>query len=436
MSGIGIQSCLRGSAAGLVVALAALWASTQGYAQQPPVAGSSPFVRPEPVRNETVTNRRRPQYDAVGIRRGSFFIYPAFAIQGEVDSNIFATATNQKADFITMLMPEIAIRSNWKRHQLNIGARGEIAFYKSFPREDYTDGVGLINGRYDISGNTYVFAGAEFSYQHEDRGSPDDAGGKFPTKFWVAELTLGGQHTFGRFTVRLSNRMRLLDYQDVPAAGGAILNQDDRDRREWEGTLRLSYRLNPRLSVFGQMVGDYIRYNDRFDDTGLQRDNKGFAAEGGVTIEITGKLIGEIFAGYTRRTYRDSTLSAVSGPTGGASLTWTPTGLTTVTATLVRTIEESTQTGASSYFSTNFRLSVDHELRRNVLLNGYGSYQFDDYQGIARFDRWIRAGVGATFLVNRNLNMFGGYEFTRAISNFQGEGFFRHLVILRIRGQI
>jgi hypothetical protein len=436
MSGIGIQTCLRGSAVALVVAAAAMWAPTKVYAQQPPVAGSSPFVRPGPVRNETVTNRRRPQYDAVGIRRGSFFIYPAFSLAELYDSNIFASPTDKKQDFITILSPEFAIRSNWRRHQLNFGARADIAFYKSHYKENYQDAVGLVNGRYDISGNTYVFAGGEFGYRHEDRGSPDDAGGKLPTKFWVAQLTLGGQHTFGRFTVRLSNQLRFLDFKDVPAAGVGLIDNDDRDRREWEGVLRLTYRVNPRLSVFGQITGDYIRYNDRFDSGGLQRDNKGFEAEGGVSIEITGRLVGEVFAGWSRRTYRDPTLSPVSGPSGGASLTWTPTGLTTVTGTVVRTIEESTQTGASSFFSTNFRLSVDHELRRNVLLNGFGSYQFDDYNGISRFDRWIRAGLGATVLVNRNVNLFGGYEFTHAISNFQGEGFVRHLVILRIKGQI
>jgi hypothetical protein len=416
--------------------MAAIWAPAPGNAQQPPAAGSSPFVRPEPVRNETVTNRRRPQYDAVGIRRGSFFIYPAMSVSGLYDSNIFATQTDRKQDFIVVLSPEFAIRSNWRRHQLNIGARADIAHYKSHTKENYQDAVGLINGRYDISGNTYVFAGGEFAYRHEDRGSPDDVGGKLPTKFWVAQMTLGGQHTFGRFTLRLSNQLRFLDYKDVPAAGVGLIDNDDRDRREWEGVLRLTYRLNPRIAVFGQITGDYIRYNDRIDSTGLQRDNTGVTGEAGVNIELTGRLVAELFAGWTRRTYRDPTLSTVTGPSGGASLTWTPTGLTTVTATLVRSIEESTQAGASSFFSTNFRLSVDHELRRNVLLNGYGSYQFDDYRGISRHDEWIRAGLGATLLVNRNANLFGGYEFTRAISNFQAQGFTRHLVILRIRGQI
>jgi hypothetical protein len=436
MPGTGIQTCLRGSAAGLIVAIATIWTPTQGLAQQPPAAGSSPFVRPEPIRNETVTNRRRPQYDAVGIRRGSFFIYPAFSLNGVYDSNIFATQTDRKQDFIVILNPEIAIRSNWRRHQLNFGVAAEIGFYKSHRKEDYQDALGIINGRYDISGNTYIFAGGEFARRHEERGSPDDVGGKYPTKFWVAELTLGGQHTFGRFTARLSNRMRFLDYKDVPIAGVGLIDNDDRDRREWEGVFRLTYRASPRIGVFGQLTGDYIRYNDRFDADGLRRDSIGGRVDGGITIELTGKLVGELFAGWLWRDYRDPTLSTVTGPSGGASLTWTPTGLTTVTASLVRNLEETTQTGSSSYWGTTFRLQVDHELRRNVLLNGFGSYRWDDYRGISRNDHWFRAGLGATVLVNRNVNVSGGYEFTRQTSSLDGEGFTRHLVILRIKGQI
>ena len=71
-----------------------------------------------------------------------------------------------------------------------------------------------------------------------------------------------------------------------------------------------------------------------------------------------------------------------------------------------------------------------------MLLNGFGSYQFDDYRGISREDQWFRAGAGATLLVNRNFRFFGGYEFTRSISNQGGASFTRHLVIVRVRGQL
>jgi len=438
MSGFRLQTYLRGGAIGLVASMA-MGGAIEAYAQQPPAAGSAPFVRQEPGRNETVTGRRRPQYDPVGIRRGGFFIYPSFEVSGLYDSNIFATQSNRKQDFVVILSPEIAVRSNWRRHQLNVGVRADLVRFKSFRTEDYNNGTGIINGRYDISGDTYVFAGGSFALRHEERGSPDDVGGKRPTQFWVAELTGGVQHRFGRFTARLTNRVRFLDYKDVSAhisSGSELIDNDDRDRREWEGTFRLTYQVSPRIGVFGQVTGDHVRYSERFDGAGEQRDNIGYSVDGGVTIEISGALVGEVFAGWGHRSYRDPNLSSFSGPSGGLSLIWTPTGLTTVTGTVVRSIEETTQDNASGYWSTNLRIAIDHELRRNVLLNGFGSFQFDDYRGINREDKWFRAGLGATLLVNRNVNLYGGYEFTRSISGAAGESFTRHLVIVKIKGQI
>ena len=408
MPGFGSWKCLRGSTLGIVVATIAVLGGTYAEAQQPPTTGATPYVRPTPSRGETVTSRKRPQYDPVGIRRGSFFIYPSFEVSGLFDSNIFATSTNPKADLIVILSPEIAVRSNWRRHELNFGVRADIGRYKSHHKENYEDASAVINGRYDISRDTYAFGGFRFAQRHEDRGSPDDVGGKIPTKFWATELAAGVQHTRGRFTIRLDGLLRLLDFKDVPAAIVGLIDNDDRDRREHTGTLRITYRVNPRLGVFGQGSGNYVRYNEQVDNAGLRRDNVGFAISGGVTYEISGKLVAEAFGGFTRQTYRDNRLTTIQGPSGGLSLTWTPTGLTTVKVSVARSIEQTTLIGGSGFFATQVRASIDHELRRNVLLNGFGSFQNDDYRGISREDNYFRAGLGATVLVNRNVNMYGG----------------------------
>jgi len=436
MSVVRLKRMLRPATLGAILGATAIFGASVADAQQPPAAGTAPYVKPIPSRGETVTSRRRPQYDPVGIRRGSFFIYPSFEVSGLYDSNIFATPTNQKQDFIVVLSPEIEVRSNWRRHQLNFGVRADVGHYKSHTKENYQDASGTINGRYDVRRNTFVFGGARFARRHEDRGSPDDVGGKIPTRFWAAELAGGVQHGFGRFTLRFDGLVRHLDFKDVPAAGVGLIDNDDRDRREHTGALRLSYRVSPRLSVFGQGTGIYVRYYEQLDNAGFRRDNVGFEVAGGVTYELTGKLLLEGFAGFSRRTYRDSRLSTVQGPSGGLSLTWNPSGLTTLKVAVVRNIEETTLVGASGYYGTQVRVSVDHELRRNVLLNGYGSFQNDDYKGISRDDNYIRAGMGATLLVDRNMNMFGGYEFTRRYSSVSGSGFVRHLVILKIKGQL
>jgi len=437
MSGFDSLRRSWGSAIGALATVFVVLGASYASAQQPPTTGATPYVRPVPSRGETVTSRKRPQYDPVGIRVGSFFVYPSFEFTELFDSNIFATSTNAKTDFVAILSPEIAVRSNWRRHELNFGARGDIGRYKSHQKENYEDFSTVINGRYDISRSTIVFAGFRFAQRHEDRGSPDDVGGKVPTTFLATELAGGAQHIFGRFTVRFDGTIRLLDFRDVAAAGPVeLIDNDDRDRREHTGVLRLTYRVNPRLAVFAQGTGVYVRYNEQLDNAGLRRSNVGFAVVGGVVFELTGKLVIEAFAGFSRRTYESSLLSTVSGPSGGLSLTWTPTGLTTVKLAVARSIEQTTLIGASGFFATQARASIDHELRRNIILNGFGSFQNDDYEGTSRNDNYIRAGLGATVLINRNLNMYGGYEFTRRISNVTGSGFVRHLVIFKIKGQI
>ena len=69
----------------------------------PPAARQGPFVSQDVNRGNTVAGRSRPDYDAVGIRIGSFFIYPTLEITPTWDTNIFATQSNRKSDLVIIL---------------------------------------------------------------------------------------------------------------------------------------------------------------------------------------------------------------------------------------------------------------------------------------------------------------------------------------------
>ncbi len=402
----------------------------------PPSARQGPFVRQDVNRGNTVGGRARPDYDAVGLRAGSFFIYPSFEFTPTWDTNIFSSTTNRKSDLVMILSPEIAVRSNWRRHELNFGARADLGRYRDFKSEEYEDASIVANGRLDIRRFEFAFAGIRWAQRHEDRGSPDDVNGIRPTKFWAHEGLVGYQRRFNRLTARVQAFYRYLDFRDVRVLGGGIINNDDRDRHEFTATARASYRISPKLQIFGEGKFYYVNYVSRLDDALLNRDNKGFGVNGGVVIELGNKLFGEVFGGFRRQSYSDAMLATVSGVNGGLRLTWNPTGLTTVKGTVTRTIEQTTLVGASGYFSTQVRLSVDHELRRNIIISGFGSFQQDDYRGINRDDKWLRAGLQGKFLLNRYFSSTLGYEFSKRQSNISNQSFTRHLVILSIRGQL
>jgi hypothetical protein len=107
-----------------------------------------------------------------------------------------------------------------------------------------------------------------------------------------------------------------------------------------------------------------------------------------------------------RQRYDDPNLSTLSGPTFRGGILWNPTGLVTVSLNGQRMIRETTLVGAGGVFETTLSTRIDYELRDNVLVDLRLAWQQDDYRGLERQDDILRASVGVTYFVGRNL-LFG-----------------------------
>src|SRR5271163_1858458 len=88
---------------------------------QPPVGPTTPTQRPEDAgppleRGASVLDRPRPEYDPLGLRLGSFFLYPKLELGELYSDNVFATQSNKKTDFITVVSPTLDLRSNWSQN--------------------------------------------------------------------------------------------------------------------------------------------------------------------------------------------------------------------------------------------------------------------------------------------------------------------------------
>jgi len=79
---------------------------------------------------------------------------------------------------------------------------------------------------------------------------------------------------------------------------------------------------------------------------------------------------------------------------------------------------------------------VTHELRRNVLLNANAGYVRDDFQGVTRTDNIFNAGLGASYLINRNFSLNATYEFTTRNSDADGDEFTRNIVLVGITAKL
>jgi hypothetical protein len=397
---------------GTFALVGATLAAPMALAQQP---------APEPERNVTVEERRRPQFDPLGIRAGGFLVFPSLQVSGEYDSNVFATEKKAEDDVGLLVRPRINVVSQWSRHALNALLFGDFGLYEEFDENNYQDFGASLKGRLDITRNDVLFGELTLARRHEGRESPEAVGSRDLVTYFDGLTRLGYRRDFNLvyFVVGGSVDRKDFDEQD--------LNEDRRDLIDLTGDLRIGYKVSPRFNLFVQ--GDYtiIRYDN---DSGVDRDSKGFGVSAGTEVDITGILFGEARVGYIRRDYDDDTLDTVSGPGGSAKLTWNVTGLTSLIFEADSGIVETTQGGASAKLQSNISGEVQHELLRNLILIGRLGFTRDDFRGIDRTDNTYRARLGARYLLNRNLSVDVGYDFATRDSDVNGADYDRHIVRL------
>lgn len=359
-------------------------------------------------------------FEPLGIRAGAFLVYPSLRAAGAYDDNIFATKDDEEDDFIFTLRPEIRAESQWSRHSLAASTFGEFGFFADENDSNYEDFGGALDGRLDVTRESATFGRLSFARLHEDRESADDVGEDEVTQFWVTEAALRHRHRFARFFVEPRLRARRLAFEEA----GVVTNAD-RDRNFFDGGLRAGVTVSPAINVFAEGTADVIEY----DDAGEINDSNGYVGRVGVEVDVTRLVVGEASIGYAYR--QNDNFENEGGLAGDIGIVWTPTQLTTATFTGRAGFDETTVTFEGDRSSGNLAsaigVNVDHELRRNIILNGNASYDRDDFQGTGRTDDTFRIGGGVTYLLNRNLSLDATYRFDTRDSDDDGAEFDRNI---------
>jgi hypothetical protein len=305
----------------------------------------------------------------------------------------------------------------------------EVAFHINEPDEDYQDFFVSSDGRLDITRQSFVDAELLLGRSHRDRDDPEDAGDRNE----ITEINnYGGELSF----TQLFNRF------NVRVLGGARRNayteSDDADEDEWlyDAQLRTGFFVSPRINTFIQ--GSYnVERRDRNEDfNGINRDSDGWGVGAGAAVDLTNLLVGEFSVGYRRQYFDESDFDEEDGVGYDIDLTWTPTLLTTVTASGGGDFRPTTQDDAEANFRSSIGLGVEHELLRNVILAANVGYTRDDFEGIDRTDNTVSAGGGVTYLINRNFSINAGYNYTTRSSDDNEEEFDRNLVRIGVTGRL
>jgi len=117
-----------------------------------------------------------------------------------------------------------------------------------------------------------------------------------------------------------------------------------------------------------------------------------------------------MLAGMEHRRFAARDFRSHTAPVVEAQVAWMPTGMTTVTLSLTRTIDDAAQEGVAGFTNTSTRLTLDHEARRNLLLHASAEVRRADFlQGGTRQDGYS-FGAGVTWLASRSVRVSATYD--------------------------
>ncbi len=368
-------------------------------------------------------DRKPAEFVAKGVRMGSFILNPGIELAYESNDNIFYLPNNfEISDNIMHTRPWLNLNSDWNRHQLSINAMADFGRYSDFGSENYDDWVVNLDGRFDVKRGSFLDYSAAYLNLHEDRSDPNGRGGIHPTEFDMTNYGVGYTHTFNRLAATLDFRSSEFDYKNNINLEGEVLDNQDRDRTQDHLGLRLAYELSDQNGVFFAIIGNDLDYDQKVDNQGYLRSSDGYELQLGASWDMTGLLVGDVYLAYFDQDYDDPRFNNVDGVRLGASLDWTPTELTNVNVRFANGTQATTQEGSSGYLSSLYSVRIQHELLHNFLANARFSYTDNDYQnndipGSLSKTKVTRAGVGLSYLLNRNVYFSGGYIYEKQNAN-------------------
>ncbi len=414
-------------------------------APSPPVAPNVPATEAAPLaRGADILSRSRPEYDALGYRLGEYFFYPRIGVDESYNDNIYAANVATLHDFITAISPAFDLKSNFGANALNLSAGAVIQQYAIHHDFDTDDAFVNANGRLDLGVGEDLHGMLRVAKQHEDPGAPNvPLAIASPIEFMTYSGGVGFENTRSRIGYSADLTATRSEYQAAPViAGFALLPMSDQNNFTYQATLEGNYEFTPN---YRWLVRGSVNYQD-YDHAALGtaiRTSYGYHVDSGIRIDLTGLIFLELFAGYMEQDYQATSLPTVSGFDTGATVAWNVTQVTSLSLKAERSIQNAPASvvgtaPAPAYVQSTAGVNVDHELFRNVLLNGHFTFGNYAFQGIDRTDNDYLAGAGVKYLLSRYLYLGANYSIehrdssgTAAITPFT-----RDIMMLRLSSQL
>ncbi len=350
-------------------------------------------------------------YDPVGIRIGSFVLFPELEIGGSWYSNVLRSQ-NAQSDMALDLRPTARLVSDWKTHALEFRAASKLSYFSEFDSENDKGYQLEARGRLDITRRTNMQAFVSRDYSQESRSAIDANAAGDRSNLTVDKAGATFNQRFNRLSLQLRGTVGEYDYSDV-MVGNTLQDNSDRDYRAYDGAVRTRWEFKPTLTGFVEVAGNQRDYSVVAQSDGISRDSTGqryrIGAEFGQTSQI---LRGEISMGYGKQRPDDARLDPIEGMLFDANLAWRVTMLTTLSFNAHSDVSETTTAGSGGVFTRAFGVEARHAFQRQLIGTAGITYTMQDYQGVDIDENEWRGDVGLEYYLSRDAIIFGRYRHT------------------------
>jgi hypothetical protein len=379
-----------------------------------PTGAAAQVLAPAVPQGVGVADRARPDYQPIGGRLGSFFLYPTVSLTGSATDNVRATDLDKRGDAYAVAKAEAKLQSNWSAHALDLDIFASRSQHASVVTENASQYGGQLDGRFDLGREGAVSLMLRGEHAVEDRDSYSNPTNALrPVRYGRQQALMNAAQGFGRLTVNSSLSYTRYRFEDTQSTTGALLSQRFRNLDMLAVTASAAYELSPGYALLLFGAADRSNYTlsarDPLQPGGLNRDSSGGRIEAGVKLSLTSLLYGQLRAGYLVRHYADPRFPGASGTSFGADILWNVTPLTTLKVTADRRVDEAFTTNVAGNRVTELTGGVDHELLRNLILSGSLRYADIEPLGPVGTSSEVGGRVGAVYLADRRLSLRANY---------------------------
>ena len=381
----------------------------------------------------TVETRLHPDQMPLGIRDGTFDFLPRLDQAVGYTSNALPGPYRRGSWEVTSA-PALGIASDWSRDSIGALLSVQNTSYLDLPSQSRTDVTLQLGGRIDIGDGNLTLGAAHLS-EHEDRGALGTIASDRPIPFQIDDVRATYAMTDGRWTIEPGVQATNWTYGDTTILG-VPASQGFRDRLVLQQEVTVRYELAPLRDLLFVVRG--VQQNYAHTPVGQPSlDSTSYQMLAGLDYDADAVWRMRILVGGEARRFASPLYQAENTLIAEASAVWSPTGLTTLTATLTRQTGDAEQPAVSGLIYSGAKLTIDHEYLRDVLLQAsFGLQRADFFQG--GYQVGTDATFGITRVLNRNARLSLTYDQTDVhvsggLAEAFGGGYSRGVVLVTMR---